>query len=365
MNLVAALLLLVLPAAAQAAIEGKVINRTTGQPVSGVFITLLKFEAGMDPIEEVSSGADGAFEFQKPLTGANGSPVPGMLRAEYQGVSYSEMLPPGRPAEGLEVSVYNVEDQQSLAPSTHILILEPGGGEMVVKDVFAFVNETTPPRAYRNAENGTLRFYLPPEAKGIVQVSASGPQRMPLRSVATRTSEANVYMVDFPIKPGENTIELTYLVPYSEGAAFEGRVLYEGLETRMAVPDGVALEAEGLVSMGQEPRTKASIYDLPPAATFTVKVSGQGQLARSGGGPESAAASGSGNEIRIAPAPVDKELYWVLGLTTAVLLVGFYYLYTAKETGPAMAAAGGDAEAPKHAPAAAQAQRRPPRQRKA
>ncbi|MEX2300063.1 MAG: hypothetical protein WD733_03945 [Bryobacterales bacterium] len=364
-----ALLVLLLPAIAPAAIEGKVINRTTGQPAAGVLITLLKFEGGMDPIEEVSSGEGGAFTFQKPLLGANGSPVPGMLRAEYQGVSYSEMLPPGRPAEGLEVSVYSVDDQQVLAPSTHIMIFEPGGEEMVVKDVFALVNDSSPPRAYRDAENGTLRFYLPPEAKGIVQVSASGPQRMPLRSVATRTSEANVYMVDFPIKPGENTIELTYLVPYSDGVEFQGRVLYEGLKTRMAAPEGVTLAGEGLVFMDQEPRTKASIYDLAPVASFSVKISGQGQLSRSGGDQPEAAAPG-GSEIRIAPAPVAKELYWVLGLTSAVLLVGFYYLYTAKRPDPAVATAAADAgEAPKSSPAQQlvqqPARRRPARQRKA
>jgi 5-hydroxyisourate hydrolase-like protein (transthyretin family) len=362
-----AALLLAAPAIATAAIEGKVINRTTGQPAAGVLITLLKFEGGMDPIEEVSSGEGGAFTFQKALLGANGSPVPGMLRAEYQGVSYSEMLPPGRPAEGLEVSVYSVDDKQTLAPSTHIMIFEPGGEEMVVKDVFAFVNDSSPPRAYRDAENGTLRFYLPPEAKGIVQVSASGPQRMPLRSVATRTSEANVYMVDFPIKPGENTIELTYLVPFSDGVEFQSRVLYEGLKTRMAAPEGVTLAGEGLVFMDQEPRTKASIYDLAPVASFSVKVSGQGQLSRAGGEPQAAAAPGGGNEIRIAPAPVAKELYWVLGLTSAVLLVGFYYLYTARQPEPAAASAtAADAgEAPKRSPAQQPAQRRPARQRKA
>jgi hypothetical protein len=359
--------LLLLPVSAQAAIEGKVINRTTGQPAPGVLITLLKFEAGMDPIEEARSGPDGSFAFQKPLTGANGGPVPGMLRSEYEGVSYSEMLPPGSPTEGLEVSVYSVEEQEALAPSTHILIFEPGGGELVIKDVYAFVNESTPPRAYRDPENGTLRFYLPPEAKGIVQVSASGPQRMPLRSFATPTGDENVYKVDFPIKPGDNTIELTYLVPHSEGAEFQSRVLYDGLDTRIAVPQGVTVDGEGLVSLGQEPRTQASIYDLPPAANFALKISGQGQLARSGGAPEAAAAPSGGSEIRIADAPVAKEMYWVIGLTAAVLLVGFFYLYTAKQPGPAEAAAG-PAEAlgaPKRSPAAQQAQRRPARQRKA
>jgi hypothetical protein len=333
------LLLLAFAAPAHAAVSGKVINRTTGQPASGILITLLKFEAGMDPIEEVRTDDDGAFRFEKPLVDANGSPVPGMVRTDYEGVGYSEMIPPERPPEGIEVPVYSVAEQQTLAPRGHVMIFEPGGGEMVVNENFAFLNNSDPPRTFRDAENGTLRFYLPPEAKGIVQVRAAGPQRMPLRSVATTTGQENIYKVDFPLKPGENSIDLTYLVPYSDGAEFETRVLYEGLDARLAAPAGVSLEAEGLVPLGQEPRTQASIYELPAAPAFRIKVSGQGQLARSGGDPESAAASGGGSDIRVAHAPVANELYWILGLTFAVLVVGFVYLYSAKEPGLADAAA--------------------------
>ena len=63
-----------------------------------------------------------------------------------------------------------------------------------------------------------------------MQVRTAGPQRMPLRSVATPTSEENIYKVDFALKPGENSIDMTYLVPYTEGAEFHGRVLYDGLK---------------------------------------------------------------------------------------------------------------------------------------
>jgi hypothetical protein len=339
-------LTLLLPAISQAAVTGKVVNRTTGQPAGGILVTLLKFEAGMDPIEEVRTDAGGSFTFQKPLVGANGSAVPGMVRTEFEGVSYSEMIPPGRSPEGLEIPVYSVEDKQSLAPRGHILIFEPGTGEMVVNENFAFLNESSPPRTFRDAENGSLRFYLPPAAKGIVQVRAAGPQRMPLRSVATPTGEENIYKVDFPLKPGENSIDLTYLVPFSDGTEFEGRVLYDGLDARIAAPAGVSLEGAGLVSLGEEPRTKASIFEFPAAKTLRVKISGQGQLAGSRGVSDSASASGGGSEIQVTHAPVAKELYWILGLTAAVLAVGFFYLYTAGQPGPAAAMAASDAAAP-------------------
>ena len=261
------LLLALSPTSARAAIDGKVINRTTGKPVATIPVTLLKFDGGMDPIEEVRTESDGGFTFQKPLTGSAGSPVPGMLRAEYEGVTYSQMIPPGTPTAGLEVAVYSVEDKKSLTPRGHIMIFEPGAGEMVVNENFPFLNDSNPPKTFRNAETGTLRFYLPPEAKGIVQVRTAGPQRMPLRSVAMPTKEANVYKIDFALKPGENSIDLTYLVAYKEGTPFKGKVLYNGVTTRVAAPGGVTLSGEGLVSLGQEPSTQASIYELPPRPT--------------------------------------------------------------------------------------------------
>jgi hypothetical protein len=347
-------------------VTGKLVNRTTNQPAGGVLVTLLKFEAGMDPVEEVRTDAGGSFRFEKPLVGANGGPVPGMVRAEFEGVAYSEMIPPGRSSEGLEVAVYSVEDKQALKPRGHILIFEPGAGEMVVNENFAFLNDSQPPRTFRDPENGSLRFYLPPEAKGIVQVRTAGPQRMPLRGVATATGEANIYKVDFPLKPGDNSIDLTYLVPFSDGAEFEGRVLYEGLDARVAAPAGVSVEGEGLLPLGEEPRTKASIYELAAAATIRVKISGQGRLAGSAGGGAGAGEASGGNPVKIADAPVAKELYWILGLTAAVLVVGFVYLY-AKQSGDKQAVATPDPAAGSPAAArrpAAPAGRRPAVQRK-
>jgi hypothetical protein len=325
----ALLLLLAAPVASLAAIEGRVVNRTTGQPAGGIILTLLKFDAGMDPVEEVRTDAGGSFAFQKPLVGAGGNPVPGMIRAEYQGVSYSEMIPPAAPSTGLEIGVYSVNDTGVLSPRAHIIIFEPGAGELVVNQNFAFLNDTNPPQTFRDPTNGTLRFYLPPAAKGIVQVRTAGPQRMPLRGFASPTSEEDIYSIDFPLKPGENSIDVTYVVPYNDGGEFEGRLLYDGLSTRMAVPAGVSLEGEGLVSMGQEPRTRASLYELPPVASFRVSITGQGRLDRPGGDGGMETTSSAGGEIRIADAPVSKELYWILGLTAAVLTVGFYYLYSA------------------------------------
>jgi len=317
-----------------AGITGSVRNATSGQPQPRVALTLILFDSeGMNAAEEVVSAADGAFAFDKDATGSRG---PAMIRAEHLGVTYSKMIPPNAPTSGVEVMIYDVS-QENLAPTGRVLLLQPGGREMIVNESFLFTNNSRPPRTYRDDVDGSLRFYLPPAAKGIVDASSTGPAGMPLRNTAEKTDEQDIYYVDFPIKPGENRIDLTYLVPHEGESLFKTRSMYPDLETRMAVPEAVELVGEGLQSMGSHPETKAAIYLIPPGPEITVAVKGQGSLgpppgASRGAGP-APAPSGS-TEVRVDAAPVAKELPWILGLAAAIFIVGFYNLLTAKPKEP-------------------------------
>lgn len=313
----------VLATAAQAAVTGRVVNRTTNQPEAGVFLTLISFGEGMDPIEEVKSGPGGDFRFEKPLGGT------GMIRAEYGGVSYTHILPPGQPTEDIDVEVFEVVSGEAPPPMAHVMLFETDGPSLVVTESFIFENDATPPKTYRDAERGTLRFFLPPAANGQVDVRATGPASMPLRSAADPTSQPNVYKVDFPLKPGENRIDLNYSVPFPEDGTFAVRVVYKGVSTRLAVPPGMTLESEGLTPMGNEPRTKASLYELEGGRTeYQLKITGEGRL-QSAEGSESPPATGSPNRITVQNAPIHSEYIWILLIAGAILGIGFFRLYTA------------------------------------
>ncbi len=308
---------------ASAAINGVAVNRTTGEPVPRIPITLISFAQGMDPIEEVYTDADGRFAFVKEVSGG-----PAMLRSEFEGVSYSKMIPPGTPQQGVEVEVFNAAEEP-IPPTGRVLVLEPGESQIVINESYLFENNTSPPKTYRDAERGTLRFYLPPAAKGVVQVEASGPARMPLKQVADPTSEQDIYKVDFAIKPGENRISLTYLLPHESGESLlEGRTVYNNLQTRIAVPAGVELKGEGLTSLGKEPTTQAEIFEVA-AGPFAVTVVGSGRLSRSNSAPASGggAAGGAPTEISIEQAPISKEAPWVFGIAGAILALGFLRLF--------------------------------------
>ena len=337
---------LTLPASAQVPVAGTVYDETTGQPTGGVALTLVRFVGGMSPMEEALSGPDGKFAFDKPLPSSGGQPMLGMVWAEHDGVRYSTVVRRGGSTTSLRVKVYSVEEQDLPNPDAHVVIFEPGGSELVVNESFIFNNTNTPPRTFRNPERGTVRFLLPPEAKGIVQVTTSGPAGVQVKGTAQPTGEENTYKVDHSIKPGENRVDITYLLPHASGDVFRGTLLYDGVATRIAAPAGVTVEGEGLSSLGQEPRTKATLYETPPVREYAVTVSGQGRLApeSAGGGGGGEGGGGGGGTLHVAAAPIETELMWILALTGCIFATGFYFLLTSRaepqvSTGPARATA--------------------------
>ena len=318
---------LLLPVVAWGAVEGRVYNATTGNFVPRVPVTLIEIggDQGMAPVDEVYTSSDGSFAFDRELGGTNERAVHGMLRVEFEGVSYSRIIAPGAPTDDVQVTVYSVAEGEELKPQVHGLLLEPREGEILINEFFSFSNETQPPRTFRDPDRGTLRFHLTKEVRASLQVRTTGPAGMPLRGAASDTSEEDVYSVDFALKPGENHIELTYRAPHTEGEAYRGRLLYDGLATNVVAPPGVTVESKGLVSLGEHPEIKASIFQIPPTREFEISISGQGRLRRSGpaGTPDSP-------EIEVAPAPVAQELTWVLAITGAILAIGFFRLFGSK-----------------------------------
>ena len=143
-----------------------------------------------------------------------------------------------------------------------------------------------------------------------------------------------MYKVDFPLKPGENRLDVVYRIPHAEGDGFAGTLLYDGLKTMVAAPQGVTLEGDQLKPLGTEAEhTQASLFEIPPSREYEIAaIRGIGQLRRpdsgaSGGGSGS---SGGAQPITVAPAPIAEELTWLLILTGGILAVGFVFLLTSK-----------------------------------
>ena len=310
-----------------AAVDGTVVNRTTGQPQSGATVTLYKLgQAGMESVESVKSGAQGKFHIEQTPQG------PHLIQTAYDGVTYNHMLPPGSATSGLTLDVYNSAKQPGSAHiARHAVIFQPGGAELSVNEWFIFNN--TGVTTYNDPDGGTLKFYLPPAAKGIAQVKATAPQGMPIDRAPDKTKQKDVYKVDFAIKPGETTIQVNYVVPYSSGAVFEGKTVAQSDEpTLLAVPNGITLKGEGVEARGQDPRSKALIYSVKSAA-YKVEIAGSVPAAAAA----DAESGDSGPSVEeVSPKILQQNVKWILALALGILALGFILLYRAQ---PAAAAA--------------------------
>jgi len=320
-----------------AAITGEVRNETTGKPQSGATVALYKLgtQTGLELIDQAKSDAQGQFTINQEVRG------PHLIRTAFDGVTYNHMLPPGQSTTGLTLDVYNASKQPGEAKvGKHMILLEPGGGQITVNETYLFTNPGK--TAWNDPDKGTLRFFLPEGTGGKVQVNATAPGGMPLGTPVMRVSRnENIFASDFAVKPGDTRFDLTYSVPYTEGAPYAGRVITKDENTYLIVPDGVTLTGDNLNDLGTEPRTKAHIFGLS-GSTYNVKLTG---LAAAGPADSGADAAGpdsdAGPKIEQIMPRVFGQAKLIIALALGILALGFALLYRAQSP-PSVAAKGSD-----------------------
>lgn len=311
---------LLLAAAAFAQVSGVATNKTTNKAQPGVKVTLkLMSEAGGSTVvQSTTTNAEGRFTFTGAPSGIYA------LESEFGGVKYTQIVPPMLPKDNIQVSVYDITNAASaLNIEQHIFFLEPGASQMMVSETYVLANNTE--RTYRNPAAGTIRFYLPPEAKDIVQTTITAPGQHPVPYTAERLRDSSLYRVDYPIPPGESRIDLNYIVPYEGGSGtFRTMNPYESVKTRLVVPPGVEAEGANLASLGVEPRTKAKIFEVP-GKEISLTLSGMGMIAdpdASGGGAE-----GDTPQMESSLPPIYGNIKLIVTAGGLALLFAFLLLY--------------------------------------
>jgi hypothetical protein len=316
--------MLVFAAMASGAVDGTVTNRTTGKPQPGATVTLYRLsqQAGLDSVESVKSGPDGKFLINQEIQG------PRLLQTAYDGVTYNHMLPPGSRTSGVALEVYDAINRPGDATVTlHIMLFEPSGAEMAVRENFVWENsgKTT----FNDPDRGTLRFHVPEGAKDLI-VNCTAPQGMPIRRAAEPAGEPNVYKLDFPIKPGETSILVEYTLPFSSPGTFSSKAFYPGsTPTAFVAPPGVTIKGDGVESKRIEPRTQSTILETA-RTSYTLTIEGSGVLKRPQAEPEES----SGPAITFVLPKLYERMWWILGLSGSILVLGFVLLYRAGQTAP-------------------------------
>jgi hypothetical protein len=315
-------ILLIASLPAFAAVSGTVINRSTGKPQAGATVGYNKLGGnGIELLDQAKSDAQGNFTINQTPDGQ----TPFLLRTVYEGVSYNHMLPPGAPTTGITVDVYNTSKEPGEAKVTkHMILFEPSNGQMTVNETYIIENPGK--EAWNDSDQGALRFFLPAGAGGKAQVQATAPQGMPIGAGVLKTGKPDIFGVDFPIKPGETRIDVTYVTPYAEGQPFAGKVASRDDNTYLIGPNGVTMTAKGLNDLGVEPKTQAHIYGLA-GSSYDITLTGAEAAApadTSAGGDQSDS-SGPGIE-QIMPR-IYTQAKAILAVALGILALGFALLY--------------------------------------
>jgi hypothetical protein len=321
-----------------AAIEGIVLNGTSGKPQPGATVTLYRLASATGPqaIESVKTDSSGKFSIDKELPG------PRLLQAAYDGVTYNQMLPPGAPSNAVTINVFqSIKKPGDAHVDQHMMLLEPLATQLNVSETFVWRNDGK--TTFNDPDKGTLEFYLPPGAAGKVEVNALAPQGMPIRRAAEKTAKPDIYKIDFPIKPGQSRIDLTYSTPFTSPGEFAGQMLYKGSPTFVLVPQGVTLAGANLQNLGPIPQNSNTTVYKTEDPQFKLAITGVGTLR---GDPASGADSnsdqGGGQSIsqimpRLFQAGSPNATFletvgsvkWILSLALAILALGFTLLYRA------------------------------------
>jgi hypothetical protein len=328
MNSLSTATLLVLASAftAAAAIDGTVVNATTAKPAAGISVSLLKpGQNGMRPLGTTTTDASGHFAFEHDQPGGG----PQLLQASYQGVNYNKLLTPNIPTSNVQLDVYDSNKSPAAARATQrMLVIEPSSSQIAVNETVVVQNDSK--TTYNNDALGGLVFFLPPAANGQVRVNVQGPQGMPLPRAAERTSEKDVYKVNFPIKPGQTEFEVAYVLPAGSPFTFRGRVVgVKGMSAgpvRLIAPAGVTLAGNDLEKVGTEPKTQATIYTVVAPGNYSAQITGTGSLRQATAEPTQPDNSDQ-PQVTQGPPRIYQHLGWLVGLAFATLAAGLLVLY--------------------------------------
>lgn len=319
------LLWLAFVSALHAAIDGTVVNRTTGKPQSGVSISLIKpGQGGMRTLGTTVSDASGHFVFPNDQPGGG----PQLLQAKYQGVDYNKLMTPNIPTSNVDLDIFEATKSPAVAQvAQNMLVIEPNSSQISVGETVLVENNSN--TTFSNPETGELRFYLPPAANGQVRVSAQGPQGMPLPRAAEKTNETDVFKVDFPIKPGETEFDVNYVIPAGSPFTFRGHIVdVKGMQQagplRLIAPPGVTFSGNDIQQIGTEPKTQATIYNVSAPKLFSFEIAGTGSLHQQDTGQQDDA---DRPQITEGNPPIYSHLGWLAGFAFAILGVGLVVLF--------------------------------------
>lgn len=149
-------------------------------------------------------------------------------------------------------------------------------------------------------------------------------------ATAIKDARTGIYNVTAAGQQGEEArCDINWTISFVVPEELSGRILHSG-PVRMVFPKDVKASGTMLESNGIEPTTQASIYTLK-GKTYKIMIDGAGTLRSQR--PQRQPEEDQGPRIeQILPRIYDRK-YLVLGLTAAILVIGFILNYRASIKG--------------------------------
>ena len=304
---------------------GTVHNGTTGKPAVGVDVVLLNLANNMDAVANTKTDAQGRYQLTYNPTGQ----MPMLIRAIYKGVNFHAMMPPG--TSSANVQIYEPSTSASTVHTpTRLIVFQPNGSVLAVDEIYSIQNSSTPPLAYFKTD-GDFEFQTP-EGADKMQVSAQGPERMPLVQGAIDRGK-NRYAIAYAFRPGDSAVNLQYEVPYAGNKnSVHFGTIYAADKVVILAPPSVSISSVGFQPAGSEQGMSVYTRDAMPAGTsFDVSVSGtappptsadqQGQSDPSPQGRDAGAA------VAAVPPRLDTLKWILLAGFGSIFLLGAAFLF--------------------------------------
>ena len=227
---------------------------------------------------------------------------------------------------GVQLKIYDATKAGIARTVEHLILLEPGADRLRISETFVLGNDSN--LTYNDPAKGSIEFFLPPATGGNAQVIITAPGGMPIPRPALKTPTAGIYKVDYPVKPGETRMDVSYTIPSTN--KFSGKIVASDAATHLVTPGTVTVTGDGIELAGREPQTQANIYNLT-GLDYNLLIEGIGSLrpddSAGAAGQAGQADDGGSPQVEIKKPRIYAQLPWVLSLAFAILALGGTMLY--------------------------------------
>jgi len=278
-------------------LRGRVTNMTTGKPVASTPVSVVDPRHGMATDEAIQTDSEGAFVV--PTLSEEISVF--LVQVNYAGVTYTEMVRPAAGTVRTEVRVFDTTTSwDSVQVSIPHLMARRSDDTLSVDRIFSVINKTNPPKTIQG-EGAGFRLFIPENKLQITAVFATA-LGIPISVEPRPTETPGVFTVDYPFKPGETRVGVSFDVSYT-GERYEYREpLQYALDEVVVMTEDPGMEVtSGLQELGEPTDVRGfnayRLAPLPKSSTLVLAFRGGEARARP------AEAAETGHEVVILREP--------------------------------------------------------------